>query len=160
MSLLAATWINTAATVLLFVGAVFTVFYARKAYREQSRQTRLLQEQSDRDIEQRRRAQASQVFAWVEQRPFDGDDDDLRAAACIKNTSHQPVYDIELWLEGESGKRGERKWPVLMPDAFHQLPGLGTDFADGRRQIGIKFRDAVGARWQATSEGQLTEVQD
>jgi hypothetical protein len=159
MSLLAAAWMSAAATVLLFIGAVFTVFYARNAYREQSRQTRLLQEQADRDFGQRRRAQASEVFTWVEKRPFDGNDNDLRAAACIKNASRQPVYDIELGLEAGSGKRSERRLPVLMPGAQDQLPGLGTDFGDSRRQIWIAFRDSAGVRWQATSDGQLTEVQ-
>jgi len=129
------------------------------AYREQSRQTRLLQEQAGRDIRQWRRAQASQVFTWVEKRPFDGNDNDLRAAACIKNTSGQPVYDIELGLGPRPGKGSERRWPVLMPDADDERPGLGTDSADGRRQIWITFRDSAGVRWQATSDGQHTELQ-
>jgi hypothetical protein len=159
MSLLAATWMSAVATVLLFAGAVFTVIYAGKAYREQTRQTRLLQEQAGRDIMQRRRAQASQVFTWVEKRPFNGDDKDLRAAACIKNTSSQPVYDIELGLSPGPGKGSEQRWPVLMPGADDQRPGLGTDFADGRRQTWITFRDSAGVRWQATSDGQLTEIQ-
>jgi hypothetical protein len=150
--------VSAVATVLLFVGAVFTVFYARSAYREQCRQTRFLQEQADRDIGQRRRAQASEVFAWVEKRPFDGKDDDLRALACIRNTSRQPVYDIELGLEAGSGKGSDRRWPVLMPGAEEQLPGLGTGFDDGRKQIWIAFRDSAGVRWQATSDGQLTEL--
>ena len=159
MSLLAATWTSAIATVLLVIGAIVAAFYARNAYREQSRQTRLLREQADRDIRQRRRAQASQVFTWVEKRPFDGNDKDLRSAACIKNTSEQPVYDIELGLGPGAGKGSERRWPVLMPGADDQLPGLGTDFGDGHRQIWITFRDSAGVRWQATSDGQLTEVQ-
>jgi hypothetical protein len=158
MSLVAATWVSAAATVLLFIGAVLTVFYARSAYREQCRQTRLLQEQADRDIGQRRRAQASEVFTWVEKRPFDRSDSDLRSVACLRNSSRQPVYDIELGLEAGSAKGSGRVWPVLMPGAGEQLPGLGTDFDDGRRQIWIAFRDSAGVRWQATSDGQLTEL--
>jgi hypothetical protein len=53
MSLLAATWTSAIATVLLVIGAVVTALYARNAYREQSRQTWLLQEQAERDIRQR-----------------------------------------------------------------------------------------------------------
>jgi hypothetical protein len=160
MSLLAATWMSAVATVLLFIGAVFTVFYARNAYREQCRQTGLLREQADRDISQRRRAQASQVFAWVENRPFDGNDEDLRAAACIKNTSGQPVYDVVLGLGPGAGK-GSARWPVLMPGAEKERRGLGTGFAVDQRPgwpIWIKFRDSAGVRWQATSDGQLTEL--
>lgn len=105
MSLVAATWTGAIATVLLVLGAAATALYARNAYREQSRQTReireqtrLLQEQADRDIKQRHRAQATQVFTWVEMRPFDGKADDMRSAACIMNASAHPVYDIELGL--------------------------------------------------------------
>jgi hypothetical protein len=39
MSLLAATWTSAVATVLLVFDAVVAAFYARNAYREQSRQT-------------------------------------------------------------------------------------------------------------------------
>jgi hypothetical protein len=162
MSLLAATWTSAIATALLVIGAVVTAFYARNAYREQSRQTgevreqtRLLQEQADRDIRQRRRAQATQVFTWVEMRPYDGNDEDMRLAACIKNASGQPVYDIQLGV----GKGSDRSLPVLMPGADYELAGLGTDFADGRRRIWITFRDSAGVRWRATSDGQLTDLQ-
>lgn len=160
MSLLAATWTSAIATVLLVIGAVVTALYARNAYIDQSRQTRLLQDQADRDIGQRRRAQASQVFTWVENRPFDGNAEDLRAAACIKNTSGQPVYDIVLGLGPGTGK-GSARWPVLMPGAEKERPGLGTGFAVEQRpgwQIWIKFRDSAGVRWEATSDGHLTEL--
>lgn len=166
MSLLAATWTSAIATALLVIGALVAAFYARNAYREQSRQTRevrdqtrLLQEQADRDIRQRHRAQAAQVFTWVEMRPYDGNDKDMRPAACIKNASEQPVYDIELRLELGVGKGSDRSLPVLMPGKDYQLVGLGTDFAGGRRQIWITFRDSAGTRWRATSGGQLTELQ-
>jgi hypothetical protein len=166
MSLAAATWTSAIATVLLVFGAVATALYARNAYREQSRQTRevreqtrLLQEQADRDIGQRHRAQATQVFTWVEMRPFDGRADDMRAAARIMNASGQPVYDIELGLGlTVDDRRIDRRLPVLMPGIDYELVGLGTDFADGRRQIWITFRDAAGVRWRVTSDGQLTEL--
>jgi len=167
MSLVAATWTGAIATVLLVLGAVATALYARNAYREQSRQTgeireqtRLLQQQADRDIKQRRRAQATQVFTWVEMRPFDGRADDMRSAACIMNASAQPVYDIELGLGlTVDAHRVDRRLPVLMPGKDYELVGLGTDFTDGRGQIWITFRDASGGRWRATSDGQLTELQ-
>jgi hypothetical protein len=165
MSLLAATWTSAIATALLVIGAVITAFYARNAYREQSRQTlevreqtRLLQEQADRDIGQRRRAQATQVFVWMEMRPYDGNHEDMRWAACIKNASGQPVYDIELGIGLGIGLGSDRSLPVLMPGKDYELAGFGTDFADGR-QIWITFRDSAGVRWRATSDGQLTELQ-
>jgi hypothetical protein len=101
MSLLVATWISAIATVALVTGASVTAWYAIKAYRDQEKQTRLFRDQAIRDIEYRRRAQASCVFVWIEDLDFDGNPDDKRAAACIRNTSNQPVYDIALGL----GKR-------------------------------------------------------
>ncbi|MGH3171820.1 MAG: hypothetical protein ACRDN0_38915, partial [Trebonia sp.] len=134
MSLLAATWTSAIATALLVIGAVVTALYARNAYLMQSRQTRLLQEQADRDIRQRRRAQAAQVFTWTEMRPYNGNHEDMRPAACIKNASEQPVYDIELGL-GIGAGGPDRRLPVLMPGKEYELAGFGSDFADGRRQI-------------------------
>lgn len=150
---------------LLVIGAALTAFYARNAYREQSRQTRevrdqtrLLQEQANRDIMQRRRAQATQVFTWVQMRPYDGNDKDMRPAACIKNASEQPVYNIELGLGIGAGKGSDRTLPVLIPGEDYELVGLGTDFADGGHQIWITFRDSAGVGWRATSDGQLSEL--
>jgi hypothetical protein len=165
MSLLVATWTSAIATALLVFGAVATELYARNAYREQSRQTgqireqtRLLQEQADRDIRQRRRSQATQVFTWVEMRPYDGSTEDMRPTARIKNASGQPVYDIELGLRLGEVEQTDRRLPVLMSDNDYELVGLGTDFADGQRQIWITFRDSQGVRWRTISDGQLTEI--
>jgi hypothetical protein len=125
MSLLAATWTGASASVGLFIGAIVTAVYAIKAFRKQSEEVRLLQEQARRDIEQRRRAQASQVFITVGRRPFEGNPEDMRAAACIHNTSAQPIYDIVLGL----GETGDQRWPVLLPRSELVRHGLGTDFA-------------------------------
>src|ERR1022692_1872719 len=56
------TWISAMATVGLFGGAVFTSIYAFRAFRKQSKEVALLQEQADLDILQRRRAQAALIF--------------------------------------------------------------------------------------------------
>ncbi len=154
MSLLAATWTSAIATVVLAIGAGIAAAYAIKAYRKQSEQTRLLQNQAGRDIEQRRRDQASHVFAWVEQRAFNDNPEDMRAAACIRNTSNQPVYDISLGL----GETGDQHWPVLMPGHEHVRPGLGTAFASGQRSVSATFRDSAGLRWHTTADGQLRDL--
>lgn len=154
MSLLAATWTSAMATVVLAIGAIVTAVYAGKAYRKQAEQTRLLQVQANRDIEQRRRTQASQVFTWIEKRPFTDDSQDMREAACIRNTSSQPVYDIALGL----GETPKHHWPVLMPGSEHVRPGLGTAFITGQRPVWATFRDSAGNRWRAGAGGQLTEL--
>jgi hypothetical protein len=154
MSFLAATWTSAAATVALTIGASVTAAYAIKAYRKQSEQTRLLQEQASRDIEQRRRAQASHVFACVEMHTFSDDPMAPKPSACIRNTSSQPVYDITLSL----GDRADEHWPVLMPGREHVKRGLGTDFASGKRPAWATFRDSAGLQWRAAADGQLTEL--
>lgn len=68
-------------------------WYAIKAYQDQSKQTRILLDQMIRDIEYRRLGQASWVFVWLEDRPYDGNPDAMRAS-CIGNTSNQPLYNI------------------------------------------------------------------
>jgi hypothetical protein len=154
MSLLAAAWTSAIATMALVVGAGITAAYAIRAFRKQSEQTRLLQEQVARDIGLRCRAQASRVFAWVEQRAFNGNPEDMRAAACIRNTSSQPVYDVALGL----GETQDQRWPVLMPGDEHVTPGLGTAFANAQRPAWATFRDSAGIRWHTTADGQLTEL--
>jgi hypothetical protein len=149
MSLLAATWTAAGATVGLFIGAIVTAVYAIRAFRKQSEEVRLLQEQAERDIEQRRRAQASGVFISVEPRPLE--DNPQNEAACIRNTSAQPVYDIVLGL----GETGDQRWPVLLPGREVVRHGLGTDFAGGKRPVWATFRDSVGVRWRTAADGQL-----
>jgi hypothetical protein len=153
MSLLAATWTGASASVGLFIGAIVTAVYAIKAFRKQSEEVRLLQQQAKRDIEQRRRAQASQVFVSVEQRPFGGNPEDMRAAACIHNTSAQPIYDIVLGL----GETGDQRWPVLLPRSELVRHGLGTDFASGKRPVWATFRDSANVRWRTAGDGQLDD---
>lgn len=154
MSLLVATWISAIATVALVIGASVTASYAIKAYRDQEKQTRLFRNQAIRDIEYRRHLPASCVFVWIEDRDFDGNPDDKRAAACIRNTSNQPVYDIALghW------KAQEKRWAVLMPGSEHVRPGLGTASADEQRPVWAEFRESADVRWWATATGELTEL--
>src|SRR5712692_400616 len=151
MSLLVATWTGSIATVGLLAGAGITAWYARKAFREQAEQVIILREQADRDIDQRRRDQATRVFAWTEQRPFDGDPADPRAAACVRNTSQQAVYDVRLgW-----GTSGQHRWPVLLPGGECLIPGAGSSVADGTSAVWAEFRDAQGIRWRTSSTGNL-----
>jgi membrane protein implicated in regulation of membrane protease activity len=105
-SMLAATWLSALATVVLAMFAVVTAWYARKAFREQSREVGLLQQQADlqqkeleRQAEERRRAQAVQVYVAATLVPGDGS-----VATKVYNTSGQPIYDVRVhWLDAGSG---------------------------------------------------------
>ncbi len=151
MSLLVATQVTAVATGVLAFFAIVTAVFAYLAFREQSVEVGLLQRQAARDSEQRRREQAAHVFAWVEQRPYDGD---MRAAACVRNTSQQPVYDIRLgWGDG-----GQQTWPVMLPGEEHVFPGAGSMVADGTAPVWAEFRDTAGIRWRTTSTGKLDQA--
>jgi len=153
MSLLAATWIGACANAGLLIGAIITAIYAIKAFRKQSEEVWLVQEQIQRDVYQRRRAQASQVFISVELRAFMDNPEDKRATACLRNTSAQPVYDVVLGL----GETGEQRRPVLLPGDEFVLPGIGTAFASDMRRVWTTFRDCTGVRWRTAADGQLAE---
>jgi hypothetical protein len=112
-----------------------------------------LRQQAARDIDQRRRDQAAHVFAWADQRPM-YDADDVRPAACLRNTSRQPIYHIKLgW-----GASGQQSWPVLLPDGEHVVRGAGSSVADGTAAVWAEFQDAAGICWRTTSLGELTEM--
>ena len=142
-------------TVVLAVFAVVTAWYARKAFREQSKEVRaieqqvrdgrevakqqadllkvqsdqleLQQRQFDDDQSGRRRVQAAQVFILI-----DGTDR-LQAQATLRsvahNTSSQPVYD--LWVQwrtdnGEFGTPGARPSYCRMPRSALSKSGRST----------------------------------
>ncbi len=132
LSIALPTWIGAIATVVLAVGAGFTVYYARKAFREQAEEVRILREESERDIQQRRRSQASRVFIHQEAAPAEHDpqlaaaqmgaairsrdEATILVAARLSNTSKQPVYDIAIrWSISGAPLGGPHVEPYLMP---------------------------------------------
>jgi len=144
--------ITAIATAVLAVFAIITAVYAVRAFRKQSDEVGILQQQMQDDRDRRKRAQASRVFIWIEQRPFDGNPGDLRPAACIRNTSRQPVYDIALVL----GQVEDRRWTVLMPDEDLVTPGLGSKYGTVLGDpVFVTFRDADGNRWVRGESGAL-----
>jgi hypothetical protein len=153
MSLIAATQITAVATSVLAFFAIVTAVFAILAFRKQSAEVGMLQEDWQREARERRRAQAAQVFTWIGERPV-RDGEAPRPAACVRNTSRQPVYDISVgW-----GSSGVGTWRVLLPDEENAIPGAGSSVADGTVPILIEFRDAAGVRWRATSHGELTDL--
>jgi len=149
MSLLLASQITAVATAVLAVFAVVTAGYARKAYRGQSAELTLLQEQAGRDIEQRRRVQAAKVFVAAGGiPPF------APSTVRISNASEQPIYDLAAsWADGADPVR----LPVLMPGEPYAFSAGWQDAAGKMPPVWLDFRDAAGVRWRTTSRGELTE---
>lgn len=176
LSIALPTWIGAVATVVLAVGAGFTVYYARKAFREQSEEVRILREESKRDFQQRRRSQASRVFIHQEAAPAKHDprmaaaqmDAAIRSrdenatlvAARLFNTSKQPVYDIAIrWSIGGAPLGGPHLEPYLLPGKDIPRTQSWTPAA-GITGLAVKveFSDAAGVRWRATDRGELAEL--
>ncbi len=173
-------------TVVLAVFAVVTAWYARKAFREQSKEVRaieqqvrdgrevakqqadllkvqsdqleLQQRQFDDDQSGRRRVQAAQVFILI-----DGTDR-LQAQVTLRsvahNTSSQPVYDLWLQWRTDNGEFGTPEArPQLLPHATERFEQIWTvDAGISGTDVSLDFRDAAGLRWRTSGRGILTEL--
>jgi hypothetical protein len=157
MSSLTATQVTAIATGVLAFFALVTSFFAWRAFTKQSTEVALLQEQAERDAQQRRRAQASQVFTWVEILPDKKTSQGLTWTAIrIRNSSEQPVYDLSIsWKEAER----VAGLPVLMPGGEKALQhGLPDEVINGSTPVSLELRDSAGICWQMNSWGKLMEV--
>ena len=134
----------------------------------QRRQLREQQDVLEREATDRRRAQASRVFIWLERHS------DIRVGQAqvaagairgewinlhVKNSSDQPVYDAEVrWhLGSPANYLASTPLPVLMPgeDAEASRPVPQVD--PGRLGATLRFRDANQVRWNRYPDGQLFE---
>jgi hypothetical protein len=176
LSIALPTWIGAIATLVLALGAGCTVYYARKAFRDQAKEVKLLQEENQRANQQRRRSQASRVFIHQEDAPAEHapemaagqmdaairrrDETTTLIAARLFNTSKQPVYDIAIrWSIGGTPLGGPHMEPYLMPGkdllrTQNWTPSAGiTGLA-----VKVEFSDAARVRWRATDRGELAEL--
>jgi hypothetical protein len=128
-----------------------------------------------READQRRRAQAAQVFISEEHAPgssvkgvTDSDRfgaiafagvDCIVAIVTVVNGSNQPIYDAELrWYHGSADHGDPNPEPLgtIMPgkktDTSHDFP-LDTNMAVSGAIL--TFRDAAGVNWIRTADGSL-----
>jgi len=145
-------WVGAFATTGLFVFAVVTAVFALLAYRKQSAEVALLQNQASRDIEQRRRTQASKVFvtAGIEPAMGPGPANDVR----VSNKSDQPIYGV-VAFHGENQQFIET--PVLRPGADYPVSAGIHDEHGNMPVVVLEFTDAAGVQWRTTSHGGLSE---
>jgi len=153
-----ATWITALATAGLLIGAIATTVYAARALRKQSEEVTLAREQAERDIQERRRAQAARVFIVIASGAPANSGVLLEANA--SNTSQQPVYDIEVHWRTSDGQFGQPMVkPQLRPDEMTSFPQHWTaDQGITGLGVSIAFRDAAGIHWRTTDRGELTEL--
>jgi hypothetical protein len=159
-SIIWATWITALATTGLLAGAYFTARYAAKTFREQADQVALLRQQAKRDIQERRRAQAAQVFVLITSGVPAAPGVGVQVAAECRNTSGQPVYDITVEWRTNTGPFGKvTVEPELMPGETTPFTEPWTE-AQGSPGLSVKiaFRDAAGIHWRTNDRGELTEL--
>jgi hypothetical protein len=186
MSDLFSTQLTAVATTALAVFAIITATVAALAFRKQSQEINLLREQlrdqkelgerqarvlelqnkelveslEERKLnrEQRYREQATRIFIWEERR-YSG-----MVIAHVKNTSAQPIYDVEVsWSAGfkvcgtytfdqpllpGDEKVSNSAQDVSVPETMDPAT-LGAD---------LWFRDAAGTSWRARPDGIVEEV--
>jgi hypothetical protein len=186
MPLTTPTWIAAIASLVLAIGAVIAVYFARKAFQAQSRQlrgqheineklaeaiplqTRELRESSD----ERRRVQAAQVFIELDRTapPGHGSAAPAPPAAetapwqltlTVHNTSRQPVYDLYvIWQLGTVRMGKPDPMARLMPGCDASFERSGPREATDPAALGafVAFRDAAGVRWAVREDGTLTDI--
>jgi hypothetical protein len=159
-------WITAIATAGLLIGAFFTalyarktVLYARKAFREQSKEVAILVRESERQADERRIAQAAQVFTGSPQPAGAG----AGTVPYAENASDLPIYDAKFWYPGVSGVPGGLSAPdelgVIMPRK--KIRGTGSVIYSSRElavsDVILTFRDAAGVRWIRMPDGALNQ---
>jgi len=134
--------------------------------RVQSGQLELQRQQFADQLAERRRAQVSCVFIWIELevdvitagRPPRED-----VIAQVRNTSAQPIYDLTVgWHRGTAPWGEPDHFPVLTPgDLARRRRTLPEDLPTtvDRALYGAvaRFRDAAAVHWRLRSDGQLDE---
>jgi hypothetical protein len=182
MSLSVPTWIAAIATVALAVGVVAAAAAARKALSAHVRQlaaehelTRQLAEAVELQsqnlrlaLDERRRAQACQVFIELKRADVPGEP----VAATVHNNSHQPIYDVYvIWLLGTTRMGKPDPAARLLPGqqvCFERSPepaGVSGDGSPGASAgdaetltAFLTFRDAAGVRWTVREDGTLSDI--
>ena len=111
-------------------------------------------------IEDRRRAQAGLVAAWVDRVDMDAKPWP-EVALRVRNSSELPVTDVGLQLG--VGVRGTftRYLPVLAPKEIRELIVYLPAYPRSDALMpALQFRDTAGRQWMRTETGQLRRVKD
>jgi hypothetical protein len=160
MSLIAATQLTAVFTALLGVGAIVTGAFAILAFRKQSQEVSVLQQQvrdqqevNAREADRLRRAQASMVFMTLQANP----EDILRAN--VTNSSQQPIYETEVWWCDSQPYVMRTGLSTMMPGQAISTPGKfdpRPPNSDGCQGV-VSFRDGAGTYWVRNAVGYLKE---
>jgi hypothetical protein len=214
MSLIFATQLTAVATTILAVFAFTTAILAYLAFRKQSREVRdqaqMLKVQSDQleeqqkinelqatdlrasikqrklDADERRRAQARLVSAWIGKTRDDPDNNDGMRQISLEliNGSPEPIYglvagtvfiqgragpnSLEAWFEVKKRTESQEHKQLSPPTAILSIlpPGrwrtwvqdTGEVLGGGRRGAELAFTDRAGTHWIRRARGDLEKL--
>jgi len=174
--LVAPTWATAIATITLAAGAIITAVLAFLAFRKQTAELVILQEQAKVDREdrlreatERRRERAAMVYLTV---AFDKglrDNPEVimvprppSVSVTVHNSGKQPVYDVRVhWVDASSGVQAgaDDKLGTIArlnkEDSGRTLPAGTTE---SPLLPVAYFRDAAGTRWTMLDNGEFDEV--
>ncbi len=175
MTFFGAALLTAITTAVLAVGAIFTAVFAVLAFRAQSRQLDLQQQQlkdqreasakqaevlelqaaglreSIREALERRDAQEAMVHAWQTTEDIP---EPVEIFAHVKNISGQPLYDVTLqwWPEPGLDPVNDEEECAKVKSAAQLMPG--EDLSDSSGTLGpyacwsVIFRDRTGVCWR------------
>jgi hypothetical protein len=190
MPLTAPTWIAAIATAVLAVSVIVAIWLARDALRarapNRTNQGELIAQLTEaielfsknlrQAADERRRAQACQVFIELDRRipaAKPGEeaaaeglmDSPWRVCATVHNASQQPVYDLYvIWLHGTVRVGKPDRAPRLMPGE-HRCFERGPELDASEQPIDpnalaafLTFRDTASVRWTVREDGTLSDI--
>ena len=172
-------WIAAIATVVIAVGVTVLAGLAGKALSARSRQVadqrELISQLAEAltlqvkdlrlSMDERRRAQACQVFIELTRFGGPATPPTGQVTATVHNNSQQPVYDLYvIWQLGTVRMGRPDREARLLPGqevCFErtpepQAPGTRDDAA--ALSAFLTFRDAAGIRWTVREDGTLSDI--
>lgn len=187
MTFFGAALLTAITTTVLAGGAIFTAVFAVRAFRTQSRQLDLQQQQLKdqreasaeqaevlglqaavlrefiREALERRDAEEAMVHAW---QTTEDNPEPAEIFAHVKNISGQPLYDMTLqwWPDPGLGPLDDEEECAKVKSAAELMPG--ENLSDSSGTLGpyacwsAIFRDRAGTRWRVNANERPRKVED
>jgi hypothetical protein len=154
--------VTAVTNVVLALFAIVTGVFAWLAWRGQKRQLGDLYGEREREGEERRRAQAVQVYVWQTPptTPLQrGGGPETSRTASLVNSSRQPVYDVTIrWMTGGVLRGAAVREEPLKPEEVQTAVITSDTVTDLDGVVAVAFfRDRAGLWWRTYSDGRLEE---
>lgn len=153
-------WLSVISTFYATVAAITAVLALRTSNKQLKANALQYQANYEQDCSDRRRHQAEQLTAWV---------DEAQELQILSNTSGKPIYDAVLTfvIKDRDGRHAPVEQDQNYRHTFRSVPpgDWQFPFPQGWRGmhaypgVELAFRDAAGHNWLRTSRGELKELE-